>query len=298
GSGPNQLFEIAGRAFADPRASPSAATVVVSPGFFSTLEIALLEGRDFESADTAASAPVAIVSRAARERYWPERSPLGQRLRLGGGDWLEVVGVVSDVRNSDADQPPEPHLYLPYSQSPERSMALLLRAERDPLALAPSATGAIRAIDPVLPIDDVRTMEQVIFDDLAGDFAAIGLMAYFTLVALGLAAAGIGAVVSHSVSERSREIGIRMAIGAKAGEVLAMILRQGMLPVAVGLVVGAVASLALTRAMASMLYGVSPTDPATYLVTTALLAAVALAASLFPALRAARTDPVSVLRGD
>jgi ABC-type antimicrobial peptide transport system permease subunit len=141
-------------------------------------------------------------------------------------------------------------------------------------------------------------MEQVVVDDVAGDFAVIGLMAYFTLVALGLAAAGIDAVVSHSVSERSREIGIRMAIGAKAGEVLTMVVRQGMLPVAAGLVVGAAASLGLTRVMGSMLYGVSPADPATYLATTAILVSVALAAILLPALRAAKTDPVSVLRSD
>jgi ABC-type antimicrobial peptide transport system permease subunit len=175
-------------------------------------------------------------------------------------------------------------------------MALLLRADGDPLA--PSVTAAIRTLDPSLPIDDVRTMEQVVVDDLAGNFAVIGLMSYFTLVALGLAAAGIGAVASHSVSERSREIGIRMAIGAKAGEILAMVVRQGMLPVAVGLVFGLSASLALSRVMTSMVYGVSPTDPATYVLMTSVLAAVAFIASFVPALRAARTDPVSVLRAE
>jgi predicted permease len=298
GSGPNQAFAIEGRELSDAQTSPSAATVVLSPGFFSTLGIELLEGRDFGEGDTRTSTPVAIVSLAARERYWPGGSPLGERLRLPGGEWLEVVGVASDIRNSDADQPPEPHLYLPYSQNPERSMALLLRADGDPLALAPSVTAAIRTLDPSLPIDDVRTMEQVVVDDLAGNFAVIGLMSYFTLVALGLAAAGIGAVASHTVSERSREIGIRMAIGAKAGEILAMVVRQGMLPVAVGLVFGLSASLALSRVMTSMVYGVSPTDPATYVLMTSVLAAVAFIASFVPALRAARTDPVSVLRAE
>lgn len=298
GSGPNQSFEIAGRPILEPGATSRAARVVVSPGFFATLGIDLLEGRDFETRDTEGSTPVVVVSRAARERFWRESSPLGERLRFGTGDWLEVVGVVSDVRNSDADQPPEPHLYLPFSQNPERSMALLLRAENDPLALAPSVAAAIRTIDPTLPIEDVRTMEQVVFDDLASDFAVVGLMGYFTLVALGLATAGIGAVVSHSVSERSREIGIRMAVGARAGQVLMMILRQGMIPVAAGLGFGIAASLALSRVMEGIVYGISPTDPGTYSMTTALIAAVAFAASLIPALRAARTDPVSVLRGE
>jgi predicted permease len=298
GSGPNQSFEIAGRPAPETQASTSAARVVVTPGFFSTLGIDVLEGRDFEASDTATSTRVAVVSRAARERYWPESSPLGERLRLGDGAWVEVVGVVSDVRNSDADQPPEPHLYLPHSQNPVRTMALVLRTEGDPLSLAPSVFAAIRAIDSILPIDDMRTMEQIVFDDLAGDFAVIGLMAYFTLVALGLAAAGIGAVVSHSVSERSREIGIRMAVGARAGQVLGMILRQGMIPVAAGMAFGTGASLALSRVMASMVYGISPTDPGTYSMTTGLLAVVAFLASLIPALRAARTDPVSILRGE
>ena len=298
GSGPNQSFAIEGRPVPESEASPSAATVVVSPGFFSTLGIAVLEGRDFSANDNAASTPVGIVSRAARERYWQDASPVGETVRLANGVSLQIVGVVGDVRNSDADQPPEPHLYLSHSQNPERSMALLLRAENDPLGLAPSVRSAIRELDPTLPIEDLRTMEQIVFDDLASAFAVVGLMAYFTLVALGLATAGIGAVVSHTVSERSREIGIRMAVGARSSQVLAMILRQGSTPIAAGLGLGLALSLAISRTMASLLYGVSSTDPGTYMLTTALLALVAVAASLVPAFRAARTDPVSVLRGE
>jgi putative ABC transport system permease protein len=177
-------------------------------------------------------------------------------------------------------------------------MALLLRAENDALGLAPSMRSAIREIDPTLPIEDMRTMEQIVFYDLAGDFAVVGLMTYFTLVALGLATAGIGAVVSHTVSERSKEIGVRMAVGARSSQVLAMILRQGMIPVAAGLAAGLALSLTISRMMASMVYGVSPSDPVTYVLTTGLLLVVASAASLVPAVRAARMDPVSVLRGE
>jgi predicted permease len=298
GSGPNQTFAIDGSPVPESEASPSAATVVVSPGFFSTLGIGVLEGRDFSSSDTAASTRVGIVSRAAGERYWPARSPVGSTVRLADGAPLLIVGLVSDVRNSDADQPPEPHLYLSHSQNPARSMALLLRAENDALGLAPSMRSAIREIDPTLPIEDMRTMEQIVFYDLAGDFAVVGLMTYFTLVALGLATAGIGAVVSHTVSERSKEIGVRMAVGARSSQVLAMILRQGMIPVAAGLAAGLALSLTISRMMASMVYGVSPSDPVTYVLTTGLLLVVASAASLVPAVRAARMDPVSVLRGE
>ncbi len=186
-------------------------------------------------------------------------------------------------------------MYLPFSQNPTPAMALLVRAEL-PLALAPSIRQKVIELDPMQPVHDVRTMDQIVYDDLTGSFAVAGLMGYFTLIALALATTGIFGVASHSVTARSRELGVRMALGARAVDVAWMVLRQALVPIASGLLLGGVAALGSSRLMGSMIYGIGATDPATYGSASLLLTGIAFTASLVPAIRAGRSDPLVTLR--
>ncbi len=298
GGEPNRSFRIFGHSSEASEDLPLAATIVVSPPFFSVLEVPLLQGRMLSEQDSELAEPVALVSRAAAERYWPGASPVGARIRFGdsSANGIRVVGVVGDLRNPDADQPPEPQVYLPHAQRPLPQMAVLARTAGDPSAVAESLRRAVWQADPDQPVHDVRTMDKIVYDDHASDIAAIGLMTYFSLVALGLATAGIYGVISYSVSQRRHEIGIRMAMGARATEMGLMVVRQGLAAVLVGLSVGLVATLALTRGLSALFYGLTATDPATYSGVALLLVAIAVLASLVPALRAARTNPLSTLR--
>jgi putative ABC transport system permease protein len=204
------------------------------------------------------------------------------------------------VRNPDADRPPEPHLYLPHAQNPIRAMALVTRTDTDTntdaLTLARPLRQAIWGIDPNQPVYDVRTMDQIVYDDLASSYALIGLMSYFALIALGLAVAGVYSVISYAVSRRSREVGIRMALGARARDVLRMMLKQGLAPVGVGAIIGLAGALGLSKLLSNLVYGISTTDPTTYLGVTLILGAAAFSAALAPAMRAARRDPSHTLR--
>ena len=300
GGEPNRSFRIFGHSSEASEDLPLAATIVVSPPFFSVLEVPLLQGRMLSEQDSELAEPVALVSRAAAERYWPGASPVGARIRFGdsSANGIRVVGVVGDLRNPDADQPPEPQVYLPHAQRPLPQMAVLARTAGDPSAVAESLRRAVWQADPDQPVHDVRTMDKIVYDDHASDIAAIGLMTYFSLVALGLATAGIYGVISYSVSQRRHEIGIRMAMGARATEMGLMVVRQGLTAVLVGLSVGLVATLALTRGLSALFYGLTATDPATYSGVALLLVAIAVLASLVPALRAARTNPLSTLRNE
>ena len=300
GAEPNRSFTIEGQTVTEPSERPWAATVTVDPGFFSTLRLPLIKGRSFSLQDSPSSAPVAILSRSAVARYWPDDEPIGQRIQLGepGSDalWIEIVGVVGDMRNWDADQPPEPHVYLPFAQSPVPSMAVMARMKGEPLSVLPSVRDVVWKVNPEQTIYDARTMDQILYDDLAGDFVFSGLMGYFAFVALGLATVGVFGVVSYFVNERTQEIGIRIALGARFADVVTTVILSGLAPVLLGVVLGMVGAFAVSRLMTSMMYGVSPTDPLTFAGIPLLLMSVALLASLIPALRAARIDPIVTLR--
>jgi predicted permease len=271
---------------------------VITPGLFESLRVPLVDGRLFAPSDGAETQPVAIVNQAMARRFWPNRSPIGARLRQGGTDsvWRTVVGVVADIRNDDADQPPLPYLYVPLAQEPIRTVSIAIRTANDPARLADPLRQAIAAFDPDQPLYDVRTMVDLWTADLQGSRILIQVMSVLALIALGLAGLGVWGVAAQAVGQRTREIGVRVALGASAAQVARLIAWQGFVPIAIGLALGLVAGLGLGRVMRSILFQVTPTDSLTLVGTLALLALVGLAATLGPALRASRLDPLVALR--
>ena len=300
GGEPERSFHMEGRPAPTVADVPRAGVVVVTPGYFDILLLPLQRGRSLHASDDRNGSPVTVISAAAAARHWPGADPIGARLRVGeqaDDAWIEVVGVVADVRNADADQPPEPLIYLPLAQAPRERMALMVRGPQAANTLG-SVQGAIWALDPDQPLEDVRTMERIVYDDLAGDIAMVGLLSFFALVALCMAVAGVYSVTAYSVSRRVREIGIRMALGAKAPQVLRMVMLRGLLPVAAGSALGLLGGALAANAMTGMLYGVEPLDPLTFFGVPTLLAVVALIATLVPAAEAAGVDPMQSLISD
>jgi putative ABC transport system permease protein len=280
------------------RSETWAALASVTPGYRRTMSIPLLGGRDFAASDTAASKPVAAISRLMADRYWPGADPIGQMVRIdtdGEGHWREIVGVVGDVRNSEPDAPPAPQIYVPHAQRPTRAMAVVVRSSS-----AVAAQGAIRQavaqVDPEVPIFDVQTMERVMFDDMADAYVFGGMLLVFAFIAVTLGASGIYGVVAYSVAQRRHEIGVRIALGASARQVLSLVLREGVTLAAAGAVLGAAIGYALARVLARALYGVGPGDPLVFAAALAILVATSAAASYLPARRASRCDPTTALK--
>ena len=268
----------------------------VTPDYFTAMGIQLKAGRPFTEADRANAPLVVIVNETMARRYWPGASPVGQRLTLSDELQREVVGVVHDVRHWGLDQPVNPELYLPLSQVAARGLTFALAATGDPAALAPAVREQLRAIDPDLPLSDVRTMEQVAARSVESRAAAMRLLAIFGLLALVLAAAGIYGVMTHLVALRGSEIGVRMTLGARPSDVMKQILREGAVQAVIGLAVGLSAGTLLMSAFRAMLYEVSPADPITLLTVGGVLLATALLACVVPARRAMKVDPVAALR--
>jgi putative ABC transport system permease protein len=296
---PNRGLVVEGREPSPGDQGTFAVDYVITPGYLASLRVPIREGRDFLQSDQQDAPYVAIVSETLARRYWPTRSPLGARLRQGDeppGIWRTVVGVVGDIRNDDADQPPLPYLYLPLAQRPQHSMSMVLRTAGDPPALANQVRQTIASFDANQALYDVRTMDEVLEADLAGSRFLLQVMNAFGALALGLAGLGIWGVVSQLVAQRSREIGVRVALGATTRQVLTLVARLGALPVAGGLFAGLAAGLGLARLMRSLLFQVSSTDPLTIGIACLLLALVAALAVVGPARRAARLDPLAALR--
>lgn len=269
----------------------------VNPEYFPTMGIALRQGRIFEQVDR--ERKVAVVSALTAERLWSGQNPLGKRFKVGDpdGPFIEVTGVVGDVRSVGLDKAPSMTVYLPYWQRRTwGGPSLAVRTAIDPLAISSTIRGAIRQIDSELPVPEFQTMEQIVDESVAQRRFQMSLVLLFAVAALVLASLGIYGVVSYSVTLRTNEIGIRMALGARGEDILKMILRQAMAPVAVGLCGGLVASLAAGRLLARLLYGVAPVDTVTISSVVLTLAAVAALASFIPAGRATRVDPVTALR--
>ena len=297
---PNRSLVIEGRV---PREgeTPFAADLTCTPGYLETLRIPLRGGRALGSGDHADAPLAVVVNEMMVRRYWEGDSAraIGARLRLGDepeGAWRTVVGVVGNVRNDDIDSPPLPMVYVPLGQRPSPEMTLVVRTSGDPVAHVAAARAAIAAVDPEQPVFDVKTMAQVLEEDMRSNIVLIGIMGVFAGVALLLAALGIYGVVSHAVAQRTHEIGVRMALGAAVGDVVRLVTRQGLAPVAVGLLIGLGAGFAVSRLMAGLLYEVTPSDPATYAGTIVILSGVAVLACVAPARRAARVDPLRALR--
>jgi putative ABC transport system permease protein len=287
--------------------SPS--QIRVSPGYFETLRVPLRRGRFFDRRDQEASQAVIIVSERLAQKFWAGQDPIGKRMYQPGSAeevasgpgprtrWLTIVGVVGDVKQRGYISQDERlgAYYFPHAQSPSRNMALVARASGDPLALASSIRREIAAMDPELPFFDVHSMEQRLEESVAGRRTAMLLAVTFGIIARLLATVGIYGVLAYQVTQRTREIGIRMAPGSDAGHVFALILREGVLLLVVGFTLGLSGAFAMRRALAGELYGVGSMDPAVLASVAAVLAVVALAACALPARRASRIDPVIAL---
>jgi predicted permease len=272
----------------------------VTPGFFSTLGIPLIKGRDFTASDHAQSPGVVIISESMARRYWPNEDPLGKRLRetSSGDSWLSIVGVVGEVKYRGLPQNPnaDPDVYFPLLQEPNRSLFLAVRTSVDPASLAAGARGALRKLDPDLPAYRVTTMAERVANQSTQSRFSAWLLGIFSALALVLAAVGIYSVMAYAVEQRSREIGIRVALGASSAVVLKMVIGQGMRLALLGIALGLGAALALTQTMKRLLFGVSATDSMTFIGVAVLLALVALVACYVPARRASKVDPMVVLR--
>jgi putative ABC transport system permease protein len=285
-----------------PGDEPELYTRSVAGDYFATMRIPLEEGRDFTPQDRENTPLVGIVNAAFVKTYAKDGQVLGTRVRWAreeGINWITVVGVVGDVKHFGLERPEEPALYTPYDQVRakwKRWMYVVIRSGADQASVERMVKAALKTVDADLPITHSRTMEQVFGASLARPRFSMALVGLFGILALGLAAIGLYGVLSHAVAQRTREIGIRVALGAARREVLRLVVGQGMRLASVGLALGAVVALAATRLLRSLLYGISPFDPLTYAALLAVLACVALVACVLPAWRAAAVDPIVALR--
>jgi putative ABC transport system permease protein len=301
-------FHLAGRPFADPASRPRASFNMVTPGYARTFGLVVEQGRALADEDRAGRAPVAVVNQAFVRRYLADVDPLAQRLvveQIVPGlptpgppvEW-QIVGVVRDVRNRGPQREGVPEIAVPFAQSPWATARLSVRASVPPETVRPGLAAAVHSLDPDLPMTDVRTMDETIGDALAGDRFRAFLFGGFAALALLLATVGIYGVMSFLVTQRTREIGLRMALGARRGQVLALVLREGMTTALAGAALGAIGAYLLGRLMQGLSYRIGVVDPVALAVVAALLLAAAAAACLVPARRAASVDPMTALRRD
>ncbi len=305
---PNNLevsdsFSIEGKPWPPGTSEPIVPILMTSPKYFTALGVPLLQGRDFNETDKLGSPLVVLINQTLAERYFPDESPIGKRLKNGGADrprnpWMEIVGVVGDVTYSGLDSQPEPAYYTPLAQDAWRAAYLVVRAPLNPASLMPAIREQILALDKDMPIAKVATMDQLLSESVAQPRFRTLLLAIFAAIALVLASVGIYGVSSYSVTQRTHEIGIRMALGAQSGDVVKLVIRQGVELAAIGVAVGLAASFALTRLMEGLLFEVSATDRATFALVAALLVGVALLACWIPARRASIVDPMVALRSE
>jgi putative ABC transport system permease protein len=294
-------ISIEGQPANDSRYEPYFEMTIISAGYFQTTGIPLLAGRIFNEGDTGKNPGVAIVNKTLARRYWPAGQAVGKRLssstdKDGHPDWCEIVGVVDDVRDVDLTKPPKAEVYLPISQNLTSSANLLVRANGDSNSLERAIRDAVWSIDRDQPVQDMSTLEQAVARSEAEPKFHTVLLGIFAALGLAIALVGICGVISYSVSQRTHEIGIRMALGAQSREVLHQVLWEGMRLALAGLAIGIIAALALTRVLTSLLFEVRATDPATFSVVSMLLACVALAACFLPARQATKVDPLVALR--
>jgi putative ABC transport system permease protein len=288
---------------ADSERAPVAEVVGVSPDYFPLLKTPLLRGRFFAEADDTKGQRVALVNETLARKYWSESDAVGQHIRFAGvrpqspnAQWITIVGVVGDIKADGLDAATAPRIYLPVNQSPSYAMAMYLRTHADPGTLGDAVRREVQSIDPTIPVFEVRTMDEVVAKYLEQRRFALELLGVFAGVALLLASIGIYGVMAYTFSQRTNEIGIRIAMGAQRGDILRIAVGEGALIVAFGLAAGLAGSLVLTRFLQTMLFDVKPTDPITFTGISALLAAAALAACFVPARRATRVDPLVALR--
>ena len=287
----------------DQRQAISAGCQLVTPAFFATMKIPMARGREFDARDTATGPWGIIINETMAKRFWPDEDPIGQHVWFSGSGFpgpdssAEIVGIVGDVQYGPIEREQPPSFYTPYRQFTYAWRLVVLRTDGNPLDIVPAVRSAVRTVDD-LPISDVRTMQDRLGDAWARTRFNARLMGAFAFVAVLLAAIGIHGVITNSVSQRTREMGIRMAVGASPGRVLRLVVGKAMVLALAGVAAGLFGAVALTRFMRALLFGVSAVDPVVYTSQAAVLFAAALAASWLPARRAARVDPARTLRAD
>jgi predicted permease len=274
-----------------------------SESFFDAMRIPLVSGRSFNATDRSGSTPTVLVNQAFVRRYFPSGDAVGKRFTFGSGtganvQWLEIVGVVADAHRSGLMQPLRPEAYFPHSQYQTRALTYVVRANADPLALVGPIRSTVRELDPLLPVSQAQTLERSLSDSLAARRFIMTLLTGFALLALVLSAIGIYGVIAYLVAQRRRELGIRLALGAHPGRVIRLIVMQSLRHVVPGVVIGGVAALVLSRFLRAQLFGIAPTDALAFAVAAGTLLTACVLASLVPALRAARTDPLIALRSE
>jgi putative ABC transport system permease protein len=300
GSAWGRSLTVEGRALLSVGEAPMINHCVITPNYFRAMGIPVLMGRDFAEADSQDAAKVTIIDERLAREYWPDESPLGKRVRFGPPEnnepWHTIVGVVGEVRHERLDLATRKTVYIPYPQIPVGSMTLAVRTTTAPESLTSAVQGQVRELDPDQPVTNVITMAKTLSSSLWQTRLYTILFGIFACVALILASVGIYGVMSYSVTQRTHEVGIRMALGARQSDVLSMIVRQGMSLIIAGIGVGLIGAFLLTRVMAGLLYDVSATDPLTFFLISLVLAGVALVACAVPARRATKVDPIVALR--
>jgi len=301
GNGTDRLIEIEGYVPRDSADRPDAQNRQATPGWFAAMGIPLMRGRIIEPTDDGRSPRVVVVNETFAKQFFPNSEAIGKRIRLGKltneFPWATIVGIVGDVRGFALDEPPLPTMYWPVAQiRATPALAIVVRTQGDPAALSSAVRGALAEIDSTQPIYDMQTLDQLVAKSLGQRRFTLTLMLLFGVIALVLSAVGIYGVMAFAVSQRTQEIGIRMALGASALDVLKLVLRNGMFLAVIGAVIGLAGAFAITRFMSSLLFGVSPTDVVTFGLVTAGLLLVALVACYLPARRATKVDPLIALR--
>jgi predicted permease len=270
---------------------------IVSPAYFEAMRIPLVKGRYFDERDLEGAEETIIVDEAMAERFWPNQDPLGKRVqRANDGSWRTVIGVISNAREYSHEKEPPIAVYFPHEQYLARNMFLVVRTTQEPEQMTTAVGGGIQAVDPDMPAFDVASMDQRLYEALARRRFAMFLLGIFAAIALLLASIGIYGVMAYSVSQRTREIGVRLALGAQPGAILRLIVHRSLVLAFSGIGIGLIGAFALTRLMASLLYGVSATDVLTFAAMPLVLGVVALVAGYVPARRAAKVDPIVALR--
>jgi len=288
---------------ASPADAPHSEKYLISPDYFRVMGIPLLKGRFFNSGDVPGAPPVAIINEAMARQFWPDSDPIGKEIQFHwiNADWQRVVGVVGDVKNVSLDQPVPLETYLPYSQAIDPSvepygLTLIVKTKGDPLAAVPMVRGQVLDLDRDQPVSDVNSLSKVLSNSVSQPKSITFILGFFAGIALLLAAVGIYGVISYWVSHRTKEIGIRMALGADRASVLGMVAGQAAKIILAGIGIGLIGAFALTRLMSTLLFGVAPTDPLTFSLILAMLVIIGLLASYIPALKATRIDPVTAIR--
>ncbi len=301
GEGWQTGFYVDGQPIPQPGQFPNSDYHFITPDYFRAMDIRLLRGRVFNDADNDSAPRVAIVSETFAQRYWPNEDPVGKRIHRGGPEadaknWLTVVGIVSDTKQYGLDAKTKTEFYVPYFQDPILRMTLAVRTTPSPLALSEAVRSAVLAIDPDEPVYGIRTMDQWLEESIGQRRVTLILLGSFAGLALLLAAIGIYGVMTYNITQRTHEIGIRMALGAQTGDVLQLFVGQGLRMALLGVVIGLAAAFGLSQLLSSLLFGVSARDPLTFAAVAIALTGVALAASYIPARRAMEVDPMVALR--